>query len=350
MKEMRELGKTGIIVNRLGLGGIPIQRITKEEGIEVIQYAVSKGINFIDSARGYTCSEEYIGEAIKDIRDKVYLATKSMARTYEQMKKDIEISLSNFQTDHIDLYQMHNVKNIDEFKLIISTDGAYKALSEAKAQGKICHIGITAHSQDFLKWLLNSEYVDMIETVQFPINFIEDNGIELLNLAKEKGKGTIAMKPLGGGAIDRGSVGVKWLMNVKALDVAIPGIGDKKEVDDFDSIKNYEISPEEDMYIKKLKKDLDGEFCHRCGYCMPCTKGIDIPGTFTLERYYKYYNLKDWAIKRYFGAKVLPSACIKCNACVKRCPYELDIPRKLEKIVKIFEKSENDCVGKKNLL
>ena len=120
--------------------------------------------------------------------------------------------------------------------------------------------------------------------------------------------------------------------------------------DDFDSIKNYEISPEEDMYIKKLKKDLDGEFCHRCGYCMPCTKGIDIPGTFTLERYYKYYNLKDWAIKRYFGAKVLPSACIKCNACVKRCPYELDIPRKLENIVKIFEKSENDCVGKKNLL
>ena len=337
MIEKRELGKTGIIINRVGLGGIPIQRISQEEAYDVINYAIDNGVNFIDSARGYTCSEAFIGKVVKERRKDVFLATKSMARTYEQMKNDIEISLKNFQTDHIDLYQMHNVKNIDEFNLIISDNGAYKALSEAKKAGKVRHIGITAHSQDFLKWLINSEYCDLIETVQFPINFIEDNGIELLELAKKKNLGTIAMKPLGGGAIDNGKVAIKWLMNLECLDVAIPGIGDKKEVDDIFSIENYQINSEEDMYIKKLKKDLEGDFCHRCGYCMPCTKGIDIPGTFTLERYYLYYNLKDWATTRYFNAKVLPSSCVNCRQCVRKCPYELDIPKKLKRIVKLFE-------------
>ena len=337
----RELGKTGIIINRIGLGGIPIQRITKEEAVCVINYAIDRGVNFIDSARGYTCSESFIGEAIKSRRDEVYLATKSMARTYEQMKEDIDISLNNFQTDHIDLYQMHNVKSKEEFNRIISDGGAYKALLEAKQCGKIRHIGITSHSQDLLKWLIDSEYCVLVETIQFPINFIEDNGVELLGLAKEHDLGTIAMKPLGGGAIDNGRIAIKWLLNQDALDVAIPGIGDKKEIDDIFSLDNLVISQDEHMYISKLKEDLKGDFCHRCGYCMPCTKGIDIPGTFTLERYYLYYNLKDWAITRYFSSKVLPSACINCGKCVKKCPYELDIPNKLKKIVDLFEKGKN---------
>ena len=338
----RELGKTGLIINRVGIGGIPIQRITKAEAVDVINYALDAGVNFIDSARGYTCSESYIGEALKERRSSVYLATKSMARTYEQMKKDIDISLGNFQTNYIDLYQMHNVKNSEEFYLIISNDGAYRALLEAKNEGKIRHIGLTVHSQDFLKWLINSEYCSLIETVQFPINFIEDNGIELLKLAKDHGLGTIAMKPLGGGAIDNGKIGIKWLLNQDNLDVAIPGIGDKKEIDDIFSINDLTITEEDSKYISKLKDDLKGDFCHRCGYCMPCTKGIDIPGTFTLERYYLYYNLKDWANTRYFSAKVLPSACINCGACVKRCPYELDIPNKLKKIVSLFEGSKKE--------
>ena len=337
MKEKRELGNTGLFMNRIGLGGIPIQRVTKEEAIEIIRCAIGKGVNFIDSARGYTCSEEYIGEAAKEYRKDVIIATKSMARTYEQMKKDIEISLNNFQTDYIDLYQMHNVKNHDEFMKILADDGAYKALLEAKAEGKIRHIGITAHSQDLLKLLLNSEYVNKIETIQFPFNFVENDGLELLRLAKQKGIGTIAMKPLAGGAIDKGSVALKWLMNVPELDVAIPGMGSIDEVNDIFSFDSCALNEEEHMYIAKLRKDLDGKFCHRCGYCLPCTKGIDIPGTMTLERYYLYYNLKEWAVTRYFNAKVLPSACINCGACVKRCPYNLDIPKKMKDITKLFE-------------
>lgn len=333
------LGKTGLDVYPIGLGGIPIQRVTKDEAIDVIRVAIDNGVNFIDSARGYTCSEEYIGEALVGMREKVYLATKSMARTYEQMKKDIETSLFNFKTNYIDLYQMHNVKNIDEFMLIISDNGAYRALKEAKDEGKIHHIGITAHSQDLLKWLINNkEYCDLIETIQFPFNFVEDNGLELLELAKAKGLGTIAMKPLAGGAIDKGQVAIKWLMNVKALDVAIPGMGSIDEVKDIFSISSLELNDEEKEYINKLRKDLDGNFCHRCGYCLPCTKGIDIPGTMTLERYYLYYNLKGWAETRYFASKVLPSECINCGVCVKRCPYNIDIPTKLKNIVKLFEK------------
>ena len=336
--DKRNLGKTELYINRIGLGGIPIQRVTKDEAIDVIRIAIDYGVNFIDSARGYTCSEEYIGEALVGMREKVYLATKSMARTYEQMKKDIEISLYNFKTNYIDLYQMHNVKSIDEFMLIISSDGAYRALKEAKDEGKIHHIGITAHSQDFLKWLINSEYANLIETVQFPFNFVEDNGKELLELAKSKGLGTIAMKPLAGGAIDKGQIAIKWLMNVDALDVAIPGMGSIDEVNDIFSIESFELNKEEKEYINKLRKDLDGNFCHRCGYCLPCTKGIDIPGTMTLERYYLYYNLKSWAETRYFASKVLPSECINCGKCVKRCPYNIDIPTKLKNIVKLFEK------------
>lgn len=331
------LGKTDILVNRVGLGGIPIQRVNEEDASDVINHALDLGVNFIDSARGYTISESYIGASLGNRRKDIYLATKSMARTYVQMQKDIETSLHNFQTDYIDLYQMHNVKSIEEFNIVIGEDGAYKALKEAKEKGLIKHIGITSHSQDFLTWLINSSYCDLIETIQFPINFIEDNGIELLKLAKEKGIGTIAMKPLGGGAIDKGSIAIKWLLNLECLDVAIPGIGSIAEADDIFSIKDLSFSKEEIEYMNNLKESLQGDFCHRCGYCMPCTKGIDIPGTFTLERYYLYYGLKDWAETRYKNASVLPSACINCGACVKRCPYNLDIPNKLKKIVKLFE-------------
>lgn len=337
MYEKRYLGKTNMLINRVGLGGIPIQRVNIEEAKEIINHALDLGVNFIDSARGYTISESFIGESLGARRKDIYLATKSMARSYEQMEKDINISLNNFKTDYIDLYQMHNIKSKDEFLDALEDEGCYRALAVAKEKGLIKHIGITSHSQDFLKWLLNSEYCNYVETIQFPFNFIEDNGLELLSLAKEKGLGTIAMKPLGGGAIDKGSIAIKWLLNQSNLDIAIPGIGAMREADDLFSVKDFNYTNEEIDYMNNLKANLKDDFCHRCGYCMPCTKGIDIPGTFTLERYYLYYGLKDWAQMRYDTAKVLPSACINCGACVKRCPYNLDIPNKLQKIVKLFE-------------
>ena len=189
------LGKTNLKVNKLGFGGIPIQRITKEEAKELVIKAVDLGVNFFDTARGYTCSEEYLGNGLVGLREKVYVATKSMARTYQQMKDDIEISLRNLQTDYIDLYQFHNVKSQDEWKKIISVDGALKAIFEAKEKGKIRHIGVTSHSKDFLEWLLDSEYCEIIETIQYPLNFLEEEKLTNVGFfAYSREEGTLAYK------------------------------------------------------------------------------------------------------------------------------------------------------------
>ena len=333
--EKRKLGKTNMYVNPVGFGGIPIQRITKEEAKEVINHALDLGCNFIDSAKGYTCSEAFIGEAIKERRNDVFLATKSMAKTYEAMEKDIKDSLEKFQTDHIDLYQMHNVKSMEIFKGMI--DEAFKALIDYKAKGIVRHIGITSHSLDFINELLDTEYMDIIETIQIPYNFIEPEAEPIYEKANKLDIGTIAMKPLGGGAIDDGRIAIKFLLNNKNLSVAIPGMASIEEVEANLGVNDLTYTDSEINYMKKLKDSLKGEFCHRCGYCMPCTKGIDIPGTMTLERYCINYNLKDWAIKRYFSS-VLASNCIDCKVCVSRCPYNLDIPTKMKKIAKLFEK------------
>lgn len=333
-----KLGKTNIIVNKIGFGGIPIQRVTKDEAKDLVIEAVNAGVNFFDTARGYTCSEEYLGNGLALLRDKVYIATKSMSRTYEAMKKDIEISLSNLQTSYLDLYQFHNVKNIDEWNIIISDDGAMKALLEAKEKGIILHIGVTSHSKDFLDWLLDSKYCDLIETIQYPLNFLEEEGIDLFFKAQSKNIGTIAMKPLGGGMIDNAEVAIKYLLRQDCLSVLIPGMGSIEELKINVNVKADDFTNEELEYIKKLKKEMAKEFCHRCGYCLPCTKGIDIPGVFTLEKYYQRYGLKDWAITRYNALKSKADSCINCGACLKRCPYQLNIPKKLAEIAKLFNK------------
>ena len=331
---MNKLGNTGMLVNPVGLGGIPIQRVSKEDAKNIILRAIELGCNFIDSAKAYTCSEEYIGYAIKGVREKVYLATKSMALTYEKMKEDINDSLEKFGVEYIDLYQVHNCKNWNQFKTIY--EGAYIALKEEKDQGKIKHIGITSHSLNFVSELLDSEYANLFETIQIPYNFIEYDSKEIIKKAALLGKGTIAMKPLGGGEIEKGNVAIKYLCNDKYLSVIIPGAGSIKEVNENYTITDYKLTDLDLKYIEEKRSKIKGTFCHRCGYCLPCSVGIDIPTIFTYEKYYIDYDLKDWAKLRYSTSKVDASACINCGACIKRCPYGIDIPKRMEKIKKLF--------------
>ena len=345
MENYRTLGKTKLNINPLGFGGIPIQRVTREESRDIIEEAIKLGVNFFDSARGYTCSEEYLGDVLPKYRDKVYIATKSMSRTYQDMKNDIMISLNNFKTSYIDLYQCHNVSKMTDFEKIMSDDGAIKALCEAKEQGLVKHIGITSHSLDFIKWLINSEYKDLFETVQIPYNFLEPEAEEVLKRCKELQIGTIAMKPLGGGVIDNSTPAIKYLFSNDNLSVLIPGMGSIEEVtknvqaaNDFHNLVSFsnekldKLNADEKEYINKLKAEVKGEFCHRCGYCLPCPKGIDIPSLFTLENYFDRYGLKNWALTRYKNTKVKADECISCQACVKKCPYQLDIPSRLKRI------------------
>lgn len=330
---MRRLGKTNLLVKEIGFGGIPIQRVSQEDVNLIIDALIKQKINFIDTARGYTVSEEYLGNALRGKRDKFILATKSMARTYEEMKKDIDISLKNLQTDYIDLYQCHNVACGENL------EGAIQALQEAKALGKIKHIGITSHSYQVIAEIIDRDTV--FETIQFPYNFIETQGEDLFARASAKGIGIICMKPLAGGALDNAKVALKYILNNPHISVAIPGMATVEEVKINGSVTSGEYTEAELAYIEKMKKLLDDDFCRRCGYCLPCTVGINIPGAFLFAGYYNRYQLKEWAISRYKSLKVLPEQCIECGECEKRCPYNLKIISKLKMVTNTFRGIKN---------
>lgn len=334
---MRNFGKTGMKIKRVGFGGIPIQRITQEETNKVIDELEKCGVNFIDTARGYTISEEYLGNALKGRREKFYIATKSMSRDYESMKKDIEISLKNLQTDYIDLYQMHNVKP-QEYDTIFDDDRAYRALLEAKEAGKIKHIGITSHGLETVEKAVES---GKFETIQFPYNIIENQADEVFKKAHEKGVGTIVMKPLAGGAINDGTLAIKYILSKEYIDVAIPGMDTPEQVKENTAVlENFELTEEDNAKISKIKSELGTNFCRRCEYCLPCPEGVNIPQNFLLEGYYTRYGLQDWAIDRYkaLGENQRASNCIQCGTCESRCPYELPIIDMLKNVVNTFEK------------
>ena len=224
--EYTNLGSTGLKVSRLGFGGIPIQRITQEEATALIHKLPEYGINYIDTARGYTVSEEYLGIAMEGIRDKFVLATKSMARTKEAMEKDIETSLKNLRTDHIDLYQVHNAPPA-QMKIVTGEGGALEALLEAKAAGKIGHIGVTAHEIATFEMALD---MDWVETIMFPYNFVELQAADLIRKCAEKGKGFICMKPLAGGAIENAPLAMRFIASNKDITVNIPGMASEDEL------------------------------------------------------------------------------------------------------------------------
>lgn len=330
----RELGKTGLNVSVIGFGGIPIQRISKGEAEAVIHKAEELGINFIDTARAYTVSEEYVGSALKGKRHKWIIATKSMAREKDSMAKDVDISLKNLCTDYIDLYQIHNVKDMDIYNKVVSVGGAYEALVEAKKSGKIKHIGITAHSPDALEKAIES---GMFETIMFPYNIIETQAEGLFKRACELNIGVIAMKPMAGGAIRNGDLAIRFILQNKSITTVIPGMADVKEVEENAlAVEKGALSQKEIELCKKISTEIGQVFCRRCGYCAPCPQGIDIPFCFILKAYYDNYDLKDWALSRYKEMKAHPKDCRECGICEGRCPYSLPIRKMLKDVVKTF--------------
>lgn len=334
--EYTNLGNTGLKVSRLGFGGIPIQRITQEEATALIRKLPEYGINYIDTARGYTVSEEYLGIAMEGIRDKFVLATKSMARTREAMEKDIETSLKNLRTDHIDLYQVHNAPPA-QMSIVTGEGGALEALLEAKAAGKIGHIGITAHEIGTFEMGLE---MDWVETIMFPYNFVELQAADLIRKCAEKGKGFICMKPLAGGAIENAPLAMRFIASNKDITVNIPGMASEDELKQnvAAACDPTPISEEELREVQNIRDTLGNQFCRRCNYCQPCTMGINISFCFTINGYLTRYGLKDWAIGRYKGMAVEPNACIECGMCESRCPYHLPIIEMLKDVYSNFQK------------
>ena len=321
----RRLGRAGIEVFPLAFGGIPIQRLNEEDAVKVVRYAIESGIELIDTARGYTTSEERIGLAIKGYRDDLYLATKSPQRTKEGILEDIQTSLDKLGVDRIDLYQAHGVNSEELYKQIMGEGGALEGLKEAKEQGFIDHIGLSSHKRDILKLAVES---GEFEAVQLCFNFIENDVIdEIFPLAKKYDVGVIGMKPMGGGTFTDASLALKYVLSYDIV-IPDPGMESIEEVDENVAIAkgSYELSEEELEKVDELREELGTSFCRRCEYCQPCPQDIPISVVLHIQDIVKRMGeervTSEWIREVYERAK----SCTRCEECMPRCPYELPIP------------------------
>lgn len=332
--EYRILGKTGLKISRLGFGGIPIQKIDADGTKVLMQTLLEAGVNFIDTARGYTVSEEYLGQALEGIREQFVIATKSMARTKDAMARDIDISLRNLRTEYIDLYQIHN-PTPEQLAQVISPGGALEALLEARQAGKIGHIGVTAHSLEVFESALSLPWV---ETVMFPYNIVENQGEALMRRCTEQNVGFIDMKPLAGGAIEDAALALRYIVSNPDVTVVIPGMAAPEEAEQNIAAvcNNAPLSPEEQAKIQAIRDQLGTNFCRRCNYCQPCTAGISIYSVFLMDGYLSRYGLEDWARARYKAMDKKASDCIGCGVCETRCPYHLPIREMMKQAIAKF--------------
>ena len=321
------LGKTDIVVNKNGFGALPVQRVSKDEAVYLLQKAFYNGINFFDTARFYTDSESKLGDAFRHIRGRLYIATKTAATTAEGFWKDLETSLSLLQTDYIDIYQFHNPSFCPKPG---DGTGLYEAMLEAKKQGKIRYIGITNH-----RLAIANEAIDsgLYDTLQFPFSYLAtDKEKELVTGCKQADMGFIAMKALSGGLITNSAAAYAFLAQYDNV-LPIWGVQREKELDEFISYIDNPPSLTEEIknIIDKDKNMLSGDFCRGCGYCMPCPAGIEINNcarmSLLLRRApYQEYTTPAWQEKM---KKI--EDCLNCGKCKSKCPYGLDTPALLRK-------------------
>ena len=334
--EYRTLGKTGLKISRLGFGGIPIQKIDAEGTRQLAHRMLDAGINYIDTARGYTVSESYLGYALEGIWDHFVLATKSMSRDKAGMARDIDTSLANLRTNYIDLYQIHNPTPAD-LDQVCAPGGALEALLEAKKGGKIGHLGITAHTNAIFERALELPWV---ETIMFPYNIVETQGEALMRRCTEKNIGFIVMKPLAGGAIEDASLALRWILQNEDVSVVIPGMAEEREIrQNLAAAQDRSpLTQAEQDQILAIRQALGTQFCRRCNYCAPCTAGISIYSIFLMDGYLSRYGLEDWARARYAAMDKTASDCIGCGVCESRCPYALPIRDMMKRAVEKFGK------------
>ncbi len=328
------LGKTGIEAVRLGFGGIPIQRVSEAQAIEVVLYALEKGIDFIDTSRMYTNSEERIGKALKETDKKVAVATKSFNRTADGIRKDVDISLKQLQLDYIDVYQCHGISTEEEYRKVTAPDGAVTGLLKSKEQGLIGHIGVTSHSLDLLEKIVDD---GLFETIMVCFSFLEPAAKDkVIPKAREKGVGIIAMKPFSGGVIEAPEAALKWALAFPDI-LVLAGVEDKRLIDQNWSAfqGSYELTAEEKQKVRAICEEYDKKFCRRCDYCLPCP--VEIPIQFVLGMRSLLKRMGSGALKTPMFANLVKKAaeCTECGECMERCPYDLPIPEMIKNSLKL---------------
>jgi predicted aldo/keto reductase-like oxidoreductase len=327
------LGRTELTVNKDGFGALPIQRDDMDTACKILRKALDNGIDFFDTARAYSDSEEKIGKAISPRRSEFTLATKTGATTVEGFWKDLETSLSLLKTDHIDIYQFHNIAKMPRPD---DGSGLYEAMCEAKKQGKIRFIGITNHRIAVAEEVAESGLYD---TLQFPFSYLAtEREITLVKKCEEKRVGFLCMKALSGGLITDIAAARGWLARYKNT-VPIFGIQREKELDQLLACKDRgdELTRDDEARIDKDRAELMGDFCRGCGYCMPCPQGIQINQCARISLMVRRAPSSAW-LNDYWQAEMKKVAtCKHCNQCKAKCPYGLDTPTLLQKNLADYE-------------
>lgn len=317
------LGKTGLSVTENGFGALPIQRVSFDEAREILRYAYDSGINFYDTARFYTDSEEKIGYSLSDVRDKIYIATKSMGRTKDAALSDLDISLKNMKTSYVDIFQLHNIPEMPD---INDENSAYYALLKAREEGKCRFIGITTHR---LSVALEAAKSGLFDTVQFPLCYMSaPEDLELIDVCRKENVGVIAMKAMSGGIISSPRAAFAFMSQYDNV-VPIWGVQKISELRDFLTFaeEGVTLTPEMREIIKKDKATFGNDFCRGCGYCEPCPAGIPLRDAARMIPMLKRAPWQEYTTEAWQEKMSRVKNCVDCGACKSRCPYGLDTRR-----------------------
>ena len=324
------LGSTGITVCQNAFGALPVQRRSIEEGVAILRRAYEGGMRYFDTARAYSDSEEKIGLAFGDgwlNREDVYIATKTQAKTPEKFWADLETSLAKLRTDYIDVYQFHMAAQVWRPG---DGSGMYEAMLEAKAQGKIRHIGITAHKIGVAE---EAAVSGLYETLQFPFSYLaSDRDVQLVELCRQHNVGFVCMKGLAGGLINNSRVAMAF-MTQHPWALPIWGIQRMTELEEWLSYMDDTPAYDDEMraFVERERTELMGEFCRGCGYCMPCPVGIQINNCARMSLMLRRAPSASWLSDHWQAEMAKIPSCLHCNRCRSKCPYELDTPVLLEK-------------------
>jgi predicted aldo/keto reductase-like oxidoreductase len=322
LKKVR-LGKTGLMVSRVGMGGIPIQRPPLEDAVKVINRALDLGVNLIDTSIGYGDSELRIGKGIAGRREEVILATKGSWRSREASAEHIDYSLKRLGTDHIDLWQMHNIMDPEAFEQVIAPGGSVEAAHEAMDEGKILHLGFSTHN---LEVALMGVESGLFETVQFPFNFIaREAADELIDQARKNDVGFIGMKPFAGGNITDARLAMGYVLHHGSV-VPDPGVERVEEIEEIVGLVDESIELTDDDWdrMNALRDELGSRFCRQCMYCMPCPNGVEIWLLTYMENLFRLWP-RERVIQVFGDDAETALNCMQCGECEKKCPYNLPI-------------------------
>jgi len=346
MGDMRtvRLGKSGLEVSKIGFGGIPIQRLSEPEALKVIRRALELGCTWIDTANGYSVSEQRIGKAIRGLpRERVLLFTKGSGRTPEDLERQLLLSLERLQVDALDLYQFHFVPDPRTWKGM-RENGTLALLQDYRRRGIVRHIGASAHSPVAAKALLESPE---IEVLQYPFNFLmKEAGLEVLEACRGKEVGFIAMKPFGGGELDRASPAIRFLFQFPEV-AADPGFEKVGEVEEVIRLAEEAapLSAADRREMKRLRREVGLRFCRRCGYCSPCPQGVAIISLMTVESFIKRMPRQQVLGGEIARAVETLGACIECGICETKCPYRLPIRERIRAGAQAFQRLQRGSRG-----